>query len=59
VAEKRCCECRANPRAKNQRHCKDCHKEYMRVWRKKKREQLLKMKELINTAGNLHKEINV
>lgn len=42
---------------KARRDCKNCHADYMRVWRKKQKDRLDKMKSIIKEAGLIHKVI--
>ena len=40
---KLCSRCKRRPRKKGQRHCKECHAEYMREWREGRRGGLIQV----------------
>lgn len=43
LVEKKCSKCQSEPAKPNQRYCKECHAEYMREWRLKEKERILKL----------------
>lgn len=56
-----CVKCKEREAKPNQRHCKECHKEYMRKWRAKEKVQKKIMTDIIAKIGEAQKvqdEIN-